>query len=103
MYIAGLGDNAKEKAFALVKQIRESGLSAETDVVGRGLRAQMKYADKIGAKFSMVLGDNEIEENKAKLKNMETGEQTEISLGEGFATEFFEAHTDNNNRIVAGV
>ena len=63
----------------------------------------MKYADKIGAKFSMVLGDNEIEENKAKLKNMETGEQTEISLGEGFATEFFEAHTDNNNRIVAGV
>ena len=103
LYIAGLGDNAKEKAFALVKQIRESGLSAETDVVGRGLRAQMKYADKIGAKFSMVLGDNEIEENKAKLKNMETGEQTEISLGEDFATEFFEAHTDNNNRIVAGV
>lgn len=103
LYIAGLGDYAKEKAFALVKEIRESGLSAETDVVGRGLRAQMKYADKIGAKFSMVLGDNEIEESKAKLKNMETGEQTEISLGENFAAEFFEAHTDNRNRLIAGV
>ncbi len=103
LYIAGLGDNAKLKAFELVKQIRESGLCSETDVVGRGLRAQMKYADKIGAKFSMVLGDNEIEENKAKVKNMETGEQTEISLSESFAQEFFEVHTQNRNRLIAGV
>lgn len=103
LYIAGLGDNAKLKAFELVKQIRESGLCSETDVVGRGLRAQMKYADKIGAKFSMVLGDNEIKENKAKVKNMETGEQTEISLSESFAQEFFEVHTQNRNRLIAGV
>lgn len=103
LYIAGLGDSAKLKAFELIKQIRESGLRGETDVVGRGLRAQMKYADKIGAKFSMVLGDNEIEENKAKLKNMETGEQIEISLTESFAQEFFEVHTQNRNRLIAGV
>ncbi|MBQ1838694.1 MAG: hypothetical protein II127_03655, partial [Ruminococcus sp.] len=61
---------------------------AETDVVGRGLRAQMKYADKIGAQFSMVLGDNEIAEGKAKVKNMETGEQTELALDERFAEQF---------------
>lgn len=80
LYIAVLGDKAKEKAFSLVKLLRESGLYAETDVVGRGLRAQMKFADKIGANFSLVLGDNEIEENKAMLKNMETGQQSEVSL-----------------------
>ncbi len=68
--------------------MRECGLTAETDVVGRGLRAQMKYADKIGAKYSLVLGDNEIAENKAKVKNMETGEQTELALDESFAEKF---------------
>ena len=45
----------------------------------RGLKAQMKYADKIGARFSMVLGDNELAENKARLKNMETGEIKEVA------------------------
>ena len=57
-------------------------------MVGRGLRAQMKYADKIGARFSLVLGDNEIAENKARVKNMETGEQTELALDESFAEKF---------------
>ncbi len=48
----------------------------------------MKYADKLGARYSMVLGDNEIEQNKAKVKNMETGEQTELALDETFAEKF---------------
>ncbi|MGN1468143.1 MAG: histidine--tRNA ligase [Ruminococcus sp.] len=102
LYIAGLGDKAKAKAFSLVKLMRESGLSAETDVVGRGLRAQMKYADKINAKFSMVLGDNEIEENKAKLKNMETGEQSEIPLdSEGFIVKFIQVFVDAQSEPMA--
>ena len=88
LYIATMGDAAKIKAFELLKRVRECGLTAETDVVGRGLRAQMKYADKIGAKYSLVLGDNEIAENKAKVKNMETGEQTELALDESFAEKF---------------
>ena len=88
LYIATMGDGAKQKAFSLLKQVRECGLAAETDVVGRGLRAQMKYADKIGAKYSLVLGDNEIAENKAKLKNMDSGEQTELALDESFAEKF---------------
>lgn len=88
LYIATMGDNAKVKAFELLKQVRECGLIAETDVVGRGLRAQMKYADKIGAKYSLVLGDNEIEENKAKVKNMDSGEHTELVLDESFAQKF---------------
>lgn len=88
LYIATMGDDAKVKAFNLLKQVRECGIIAETDVVGRGLRAQMKYADKIGAKYSMVLGDNEIAESKAKVKNMESGEQTELMLDDTFAEKF---------------
>ena len=88
LYIATMGDGAKQKAFSLLRQVRECGLTAETDVVGRGLRAQMKYADKIGAKYSLVLGDNEIAGNKAKVKNMESGEQTELALDDTFAEKF---------------
>ena len=98
LYIATMGDAAKVKAFELLSQVRECGLIAETDVVGRGLRAQMKYADKIGAKYSVVLGDNEIEENKARVKNMETGEQTELALDESFADKFSVLQlTDNSS------
>ena len=65
LYVAVMGESASLKSFEIIKAVRSCGLIAETDVVGRGLRAQMKYADKIGAKFSMVLGDNEIEQGKA--------------------------------------
>ena len=88
LYVAGLGDNAQAKAFEIINSVRNFGLYAETDVVGRGLRPQMKYADKIGAQFSMVIGDNEIEQGVAKVKNMTTGEQTEIALDETFAEKF---------------
>lgn len=88
LYVATMGDIAKEKAFSLIKSVRDSGLIAETDVVGRGLRPQMKYADKIGAKFSLVLGDNEIEQNSAEVKNMTTGEKTTLALDETFAEKF---------------
>lgn len=88
LYVATMGDKAKEKAFSIIKSVRDSGLIAETDVVGRGLRPQMKYADKIGAKFSIVLGDNEIEQNSAEVKNMTTGEKTTLALDETFADKF---------------
>ena len=88
LYVATMGDKAKEKAFSLIKSVRDCGLIAETDVVGRGLRPQMKYADKIGAKFSLVLGDNEIEQNSAEVKNMSTGEKTTLALDETFADKF---------------
>ena len=89
LYIASMGEEAQKKAFNLAKEVREAMISVECDIVGRSLRAQMKYADKIGAKFSIVLGDNEIAENKAILKNMETGEKTEVPLDENFLSEFF--------------
>lgn len=97
IYIASMGEAALSKAFELTQKVRSASLYAECDVVGRGLRAQMKYADKIGAKFSMVIGDNEIAENKAKLKNMQSGEQREISLSDDFLKEFYDALFDAEN------
>ena len=74
---------------ALVSSLREEGFSAECDIVGRSVKAQMKYADKIGARYSMILGDNELAENQAKLKNMQTGETVDISLDEDALAQFF--------------
>lgn len=88
LYVAVMGESASLKSFEIIKAVRSCGLIAETDIVGRGLRAQMKYADKIGAKFSMVLGENEIEQGKAVIKNMSSGEQTEIVLDNTFAEKF---------------
>ena len=92
LYIASMGDRAHLKAASLATALRTAGIKAEFDVVGRGLRAQMKYADKLSAKYSIVLGDNEIDEGVAKLKNMQSGEQKEISLDpEQFISEFTQA------------
>ena len=88
LYVSFMGESASLKSFEIIKAVRSCGLIAETDVVGRGLRAQMKYDNKIGAKFSMVLGDNEIEQGKAVIKNMSNGEQTEIVLDDTFAEKF---------------
>ena len=83
LYIAPMGENAAFMASKLCNDLRAEGYSAETDLVGRGLKAQMKFANKIGAKFTLVLGDDEISSGKAKLKNMATGEETEVSLPDG--------------------
>lgn len=99
LYIAALGKEAELTAFKTVKALREAGLEAQFDIVGRGLKAQMKYADKIGAKFTLVLGDNEIEEQKAQLKNMETSEKTEIRLGENFMQDFMAILLASENKF----
>ena len=72
---------------AICSDLRSSGIHAETDTVGRSLKAQMKYADKIGAKYTAVIGSDELKDNKAKVKNMETGVSTELSL-ENFEDNF---------------
>lgn len=80
LFIVALGDKAALKAIEIAKDMRSEGFSCQYDLNGRGLRAQMKYADKLGAKYTIVLGDNEIDEGIAKLKDMKNGEETEIAL-----------------------
>ena len=80
IYIAPMGEAATLKATTLCAALRDEGFEALTDIVGRGLKAQMRYANKIGAEFTLVLGDSELESGKANLKRMETGEETEVEL-----------------------
>lgn len=80
IYIAPLGENAYIPAYKLVSKLRSTGISAETDLMGRSLKAQMKYAGKKGYKFVVVLGENEVQLNKAKLKRMENGSEQEVEL-----------------------
>ena len=80
LYIAALGEGALIKGLEITERLRQSGAYAECDVVGRSLKAQMKYANKIGAEYTLIIGDSEIEAGKAQLRNMQTGEQTEVEL-----------------------
>ncbi len=88
LYIAPMEAAAADKALILANTLRGEGYQAEFDVMNRGIKAQMKYANKIGAKFVLVIGGNELEAGEAKLKLMETGEQFPIHLDERFAEEF---------------
>ena len=88
IYIASMGEAASVKAMQMCAELRADGVSAECDVVGRGLKAQMKYADKLGAKFSVVLGDSELENQTAELKNMQTGEKVTLPIDERFKAAF---------------
>jgi histidyl-tRNA synthetase len=80
LYIATMGEKATLQAAAMANALRREGMFVEFDVVGRSVKAQMKYANKIGAKFTVVIGDSELESGIEKLKNMESGEEQELSL-----------------------
>ena len=90
IYIATMGDAARLKATAMCMRIREEGFAAITDVAGRSLKAQMKYADKIGAAYSTVIGDDEIANDRCTLKNMTTGETIEVDLSEGLVNALYD-------------
>ncbi len=80
LFIGAIGDQAMIKAHGLIYQLRKAGISAEGDHLDRSVRAQMKYANKIGASYSFILGDEELKVQKVALKNMDTGEQEEVEL-----------------------
>ena len=80
IYIGSMGEKAASFAFSAGYALRENGISAEFDVLGKSVKAQMKYADKIGAKYSVIIGDDELNKGTASIKNMQNGEITEISL-----------------------
>ncbi|MBQ6795605.1 MAG: histidine--tRNA ligase [Clostridia bacterium] len=80
LFVATIGEKADVFSMGFINKLREENVSVVRDYLDRSLKAQMKYSDKTGAKYSIVLGDTEIEEGKAKLKNMATGEAVEIEL-----------------------
>ena len=80
LYVAALGDRAVIKALEITERLRREGKHAECDILGRSLKAQMKYANKIGAAYTLIIGDSEIEAGVAQLKNMDDGSQREVKL-----------------------
>ena len=80
IYIGSIGEKGALKAQEIGYDLRKAGIHAEYDTVVRSVKAQMKYADKIGAIYNVVLGDDEIANDKVRLKNMLNGEQREITL-----------------------
>lgn len=84
LYIAPMDEAARPEAMRLAMTLRQSGSRVEYDLANRTFKAQMKYADKLGADYLLVLGSDELATKQAKLKNMKTGEQIPISLGDDF-------------------
>ena len=80
VYIANIGENTYETAYRLVNELRENKISAELDHMSRGIKPQFKYADKINAKYVIVIGENELKSGKVNIKNMSDGGQSEISI-----------------------
>lgn len=84
VFLVSMGQAASLRCLTLANQLRAQGISVGVDTVGRSLKAQMKYADKQGARLTLVIGDNELETEQATAKNMQTGEQTPVSLSHDF-------------------
>ena len=88
LFIATMGSDAAVKASGLCARLREEGFAAQCELGGRGVKAQMRYANKLGSAFTMVIGEDELKNGSADIKNMETGESRNISF-ENIVDEFY--------------
>ncbi|WP_342543425.1 histidine--tRNA ligase [Paenisporosarcina sp. FSL H8-0542] len=82
VYVVAMGEAAKDKAVSFVSQLRQNNISAEMDYLDRKVKAQMKSADRLNAKFSVVIGDNELATGKVSLKYLANGTQQELAFDE---------------------
>ena len=82
LYIGSMGENAAARSLVIAKELRAKGVGVETDIIGRSVKAQMKYADKTGAAYTMILGDSELETGTADLKKMDDGSVQKIDINE---------------------
>lgn len=80
LYIGARGEDAKTEAFVLANKLRSNGIKTEVNHMGRSIKAEMKYANKIGSVFTAIIGDDELQNKTLKLKRMSDGEQFEVSL-----------------------
>lgn len=81
-YLLGMDGRSREKAFALAGELRRAGISAETDLMTRSVKAQFKYADKAGARFVAVLGEAELAEGAAEVKDMKNSSSEKVKFSE---------------------
>ena len=82
VYVAPLGSGARKTAFGLTQALRDAGLAADLDHMGRSVKAQFKYADKTGCRYVVVLGEDELKDGKAKIRDMMRNEERMVPLAE---------------------
>lgn len=80
LYIGSMGDRARIEAFALTYKLRKLGINCDSDHMKKSVKAQMKYANRVGAAYTLILGEDEIINNTAKVKRMSDGETFEVEL-----------------------
>jgi histidyl-tRNA synthetase len=90
IYIGSMGEKAAESALKLAQDLRGACCNAHCDITGRSVKAQMRFADKIGARYSLIIGESELERGSATLKNMESKEANEVGLNAGEIAEFLQ-------------
>lgn len=81
-YLVALGDDSKHKAMVLLYELRKNGISADKDYLDRKMKAQFKAADRVKAKYVAILGEDELQKGMIQIKNMESGEQAEVSIND---------------------
>ncbi len=81
-FVAAIGERPRDSAFQLVRELRLAGIRADTDYEGRGLRGQMKRADRLNAPLVLIVGDDELAAGQVKVKDMRTGEQLDVARSE---------------------
>ena len=79
-YLAGMDEPSRRQAFLLAAQLRRAGVSCEVDLMERSLKAQFKYADKRGARFVAVIGERELEEGAAEVKDMRNSSSERVKF-----------------------
>ncbi len=92
VYIAGMDEATRKKAFEIVNGLRTQGIAAECDLMERSVKAQFKYADKICAKYTAVIGESEMASGKCNLKKMSDGSVSEVAFADIYA------YLTNNNQ-----
>ena len=80
VYVVALGDAARREAFGIVTALRRAGIGADLDALGRGMKGQMKNADRSGARFAAIVGDEELAAREVTLKDLESGSQERVPV-----------------------
>ncbi len=80
VFIAALGDRAKKYGLKLMRDLRNDGIKAEMDSLGRNIKGQFKYADRLHAKYTIVIGDDELDQNTVSIKDMRTSTQKQVPI-----------------------
>jgi len=81
-YVVPIGDAARAKAFEITTNLRGTGLKVDIDLVGRGPSKNLDYANVMGARWAVLVGDKELAKGNVALRDMETGEQREVAVAE---------------------